>query len=564
MSQRSAEHKRYALVGIGMAVTFVVAGYSQAKVQVFDRKKVLAEADKLAHFDLEMEVPARRGAITSSDGRILAQSEDSYELGVNYDKIPRSPAFFVSLASATGIPATELSNPPSDVKGRVWKAPLSADQARRVRQVRREWDADGVSLVRNLRRDYPLSDVTSGVVGAFREGKPITGLEKSQNELLEGTSGEYRGFVDRSGTFVPDKDHPYKDKKNGANIVLTIDAGLQTAAVQALRTGVESNKAKSGCAVVIDPKTGDIMAMASWPTYDPTASWNPGDDFDMAYMGAYEPGSTFKILTLAEGLDSGAVKLGDHTQCVGQIQVGNRVIHCASHGGHSAHGDVDLERAIGKSCNVAAAIWAMKIGRQPMIGFMDKLGLFEKTDVGLPSERMGTFNRKEVAEKLQLATVGFGQSMACVPVNLAAAYAMLANDGKMMKPRLVKSIDGAPTPVKERGQMVKPEVAQEVMKMMESVIQSDFGTGKGLKIPGYRLAGKTGTAQKVGSSTGNYVANFVGMVPAQNPRAVVLVMIDTPSAGQYYGGVVAGPVFVDIAKSVIRRFGIPPTDSARR
>ncbi|MBS1714690.1 MAG: penicillin-binding protein 2 [Armatimonadetes bacterium] len=561
---KSAEAVRYRAVGWCFVGAFVVAGYSQAKLQVVDRQRVLDVADRIAHFDQDkVEVP-RRGSVLSSDGKVLAQTEDESELGLNYEKIPSSPAFFMELSSATGIPATELSVRPPKRNGRVWRTPLTADQARAVRKVRREWSADGVSLESAKGRDYPLLDACSGLVGAVRDGVAIAGLEKSQDSRLKGVEGESRGFIDRTGAFVPDKDARNRPKQNGADIVLTIDSGLQIAAVQSLRAAVEANKAKSGCVIAMDQKTGDILAMANWPSFDPTGSWKPGDDFNMASMGAYEPGSTFKILTLAKGLDSGAVRSGDHYQCSGQIQVGDRTIHCADHHGSRAHGDVDLERAIGKSCNVAAANWALKVGHDEFVRFMDSMGLFEKTDLGLPSERKGQFNRKDYAKRVQTATNGFGQSMNCVPVNLAAAYCMIANGGKMMVPRLIRKLGNEEVPVKERGQIVKSEVAQEVMKMMESVIESDFGTGKKLKVAGYKLAGKTGTAQKVGTAKGKYVANFVGMVPSSDPRAVVLVMIDCPSAGKYYGGEVAGPVFVDMAKAVIRRFGIPPTEGHGR
>ena len=564
MAPQRNDLRRQGAVGWLLGCGFAVAAFSQAKVQVFDRQSVLDEADKYAHFDIEKTEPARRGSVLSADGKILAQSADTYELGLTYDRVPQSPGFYVALSEATGIPATELTNPAEGQKGRVWRTPLSADQARRVRDVRRKWEADGVSLDQSKVRDYPMADATAGIVGAYRDRTPIAGIEKSMNAELAGTSGEARGFIDRTGAFVEDKDRSTKKRVNGANVTLTIDSNIQSSAVQALKTAVESNKAKAGCAIVMDPKTGDILACVNWPTFDPGASWEPGADYNMATMGAYEPGSTFKILTLAKGLDDGVLNLSDRFNCVGQMNVGKVTIHCASHGGSSAHGNIGLEDAIARSCNTAAANWALKIGHDPMVAFMDHLGLFEKTDIGLPSERTGVFNRKEWAPKLQLATVGFGQSMGCVPVNLAAAYSMIANGGMMMKPRLIKSVGDTVEPVRERGQMVKPETANTVMHMMESVIESEHGTGKTLRIPGYTLAGKTGTAQKVGTAKGMFVANFVGMVPARNPKAVVLVMIDSPSAGQHFGAVVAGPVFLDIAKSIIRRYGIPADSAAGR
>jgi cell division protein FtsI/penicillin-binding protein 2 len=221
---------------------------------------------------------------------------------------------------------------------------------------------------------------------------------------------------------------------------------------------------------------------------------------------------------------------------------------------------VDLEAAIARSCNVAAATWAAKVGYESFVDYMRSLGLFRKTELGLPYERTGNFNFEEYNKTLQLANVGFGQSVTCTPVALAGAFAMLANGGVRMEPRLIDEIGTEKQPIRDGVPIVSPETAQRMLDYMEAVIESDSGTGKTLRIPGYRLGGKTGTAQKIGKGQDGYVSNFIGFVPSQSPKAVVLVMVNRPQAGNIYGALVAGPAFHAIAESVIRRYSLPATE----
>ncbi|MCW5937972.1 MAG: penicillin-binding protein 2 [Fimbriimonadaceae bacterium] len=535
----STARKRDSFVAAALALGFGLTGYSQLRAQVLEQGDP-AHKDKRA---APAAATIRRGPILSSDGKTLAESQAGYELGLNFGRVPQSAAFFSSLAGATGLATCDLARPTESGKGgRVWRDVFTPDQAYEIRQVKSDWGADGISLRPTTARAYPLAEAGAGVVGVLREGRGLCGIEASLDTLLSGSRLAKAGM----------------NRHEAPSVELTIDSVLQVAAMEAVRRAVEENKAKAGCAVVIDPKTGDLLAIANWPSFDPDESWKPGADFNMATMGAYEPGSTFKTLVLATALDHGTVHLGDTITCVGSVAVGKRAVHCVAHNGSRAHGRVDLEAAIAKSCNVAASQWALGVGREDMLKFMNALGLFDPLEIGMPGRRAGSYVRDEYAQRLQCANFGIGQAFTAVPVNLAAAYASLGNDGVLMRPRLIKKADGKEVGLSSRGQVVQPETAHEVLHLMASVIEKDFGTGRDLRLPGYELAGKTGTAQKIGTSNGDYVANFVGFVPAQSPRAAVLVMIDSPSAGQYYGGVVAGPVFLDIAKAVVRRLRIPP------
>lgn len=551
----------------GMILFFGAAVLSQWKLQVLFGNDVEAKAIASRRFSTSLVDPAKRGTIFAADGRALAVDEDAYELNIQFAKVPKSDAFFMQLANATGIPASEfVSFSESGVKGRSWLQPVGRAQKDAINKLKKDWKADGISLTRVERRSYPLAEAASGIVGMIREGKAILGLEKSQDEQLTGVDGVRKGMTDKRGLFLPMRiNSDSKPHLDGKSLTLTLDTELQRAASEAIREAVERNKADNGVAIVLDPKTGDLLAVANWPSFRPygadglPAPIQEGQDLNPAVSSQLEPGSTFKILTLAKGLDDGVVRTTDHLYCGGELAIGRRSIHCDMHHGNRAHGDVDLTKAIAKSCNVAAATWAAHVGYDGMVDYMRNLGLFRKTELGLPYERTGNFNFEEPNHALQLATVGFGQSVTCTPIALAGAFGMIANDGTRMEPRLVKAVDGVPEPPKPGTKILKPETTQEILNYMESVIEWDGGTGKDLRIPGYRLGGKTGTAEKVGDGDG-YVSNFIGFVPSKSPQAVILVMVNHPTNGAYYGATVAGPAFKSIAEAVIRRYAIPATE----
>lgn len=552
-SRNSTDRFRAGVMWCVLGGLFVFAGYSQARVQVIDRKEIIKKAIDTNRYEFERDTPARRGTIKSSDGKVLAQSRDGYEFGIDFRRCPKTPAFFLALAKATGMSQAELMDPAlRGVSTRYWNEPVSYDMALDIREVKSDWAADGISLRPILSRMYPLADATAGIIGAVQNNEPKTGLEISQDDVLTGRDGWAKGYVDRTGVFMPLKGVDIVEQINGKDVTLTIDSGLQMEAAQAIRAAVEKHKATSGSAVMIDPKTGRILAMANWPTYDPEGPIV--NDLNTAYMTFYEPGSTFKTLVLAKALDEGAVNPDSIMHCSGAITANRRTMRC--HDNH-VHGDINLGEAIAKSCNVAAAQWALGIGHDPMVEYLKGLGFLEKPGLGLPGEIKGLYNFDEYAKDLQLANNGFGQAMNMTPVALADAFSLLANGGIRMKPQIIQKIGSQEFPPVEAGRIVSENSANYVLNVMKETIEADYGTGHALRIPGYTLAGKTGTAQKIaGGQEKGYVASFVGFVPADQPKAVILVMVDDPKGGVYYGGSVAGPVFHDLAKAVIRKYGI--------
>lgn len=548
---------RWALVSL-----FGFAIYSQARLQVFDRKKTLLKAEATHRFTMSRTDKARRGTIYSSDGRPLAQNDDTYSLVIQFDEVPNSDAFFMDLSAATGIPATEFSQLScAGVGSKTWSQPLSSARQKAVQDLKTKWRANGVSIAPSGQRDYPLGSAASCIIGVSSSAMQL-GLEKSLDADLKGSDGKTVGLVDRTGAFLPMRlTGSTIPKTNGKDVELTIDSELQTMATSAIRQAVEENKADRGVAIMIVPSTGDIVAMANWPSFDPTGRDNPPgtvvSDFNPCTMSPLEPGSMFKILTLAKALDMGAIPLDWTGVCNGQTEISGHIIHCSK---NEVHGKVDITKAIAESCNVSAAGWALRIGRTEYQKYLRQLEVLKAPGLGLPNEKEGSYVWNDPAEQLELALNGFGQAVGVTPIRAASTFAMIGNHGIRMEPRLIKRVGNGARPTVSAGPMIKPETADEVMKCMEAVIQSDGGTGHLLQIPGYRLAGKTGTAERRGRNRGGYVSNFVGFVPAPDPKVMILVMIDNPTNGKHFGAEVAGPVFLELARAAIRKMGIQPTE----
>lgn len=543
-----------------------VSGLSQVKLQAFESSKTIELADKVNKYVVIKTDKPRRGSIFSADMKPMAEEANRFELTINFAKIPRTTAFAQALSEASGVPAHEFVD---RVKGtRTWTVPIGPEAKAAINSVKKSFLADGVSVDPIGARSYPMGQYASALVGLQRfiggsNNEVIrTGLEFSLNDKLTGSEGRREGLQDKNGEFLPLRSkEPDKVRVDGARVITTIDSEIQIASTLAVKKAVTANKADDGVAIVVKPKTGEILCVSTWPQADPNTNSNSIlDGKNPAYMNVLEPGSTFKILTLAKAIDDGVVAEGEHTHCTGTMAIGTRSrIRCDEHHGNRAHGDVSPELAIAKSCNVAAASWSRRVGVNGFFEFLDDLGLRESTGLRLQGEARSRANKDKWAAQLQLATLGFGQSMSVTPLALAGAFSTVANHGKRMPLRLIKSINGKEVePEKEAVEVLSKEACDYTLKCMEAVVQSDAGTGKSLRIPGYRIGGKTGTAQKIGMKGANgYVSNFVGVIPAREPEAVILIMINNPKAGKFYGADVAGPVFTDVAKTVIKRLNIP-------
>ncbi len=568
---RRRKISRESILVFGLVVFFLLAALTQANVHFSAREYILNNAKNTKRFWVKRKDSAYRGTIYSSDSKVLAQSTDVYEFGIDYTKVPKSTAFFLELSAAVQISASELRQAAlTGTKNATWNTPIGRSKADEVRRVKVKWNADGISLHRVSNRTYPMGEYTSGIIGYIRENKPVTGIEFSKNDILSGNHGYREGMVDRTGAFLPMRMSEDSVKpEHGSDVQLTINSHLQEVATRCIRDAVEEYNAEYGAVIIMDPATGDVLSMANWPAWIPEEKntfSTTFSDYNPCYMSAFEPGSTFKCLTLAKALDLHHVRTDDKFHCVGELKIGKSSrVRCHLRASGRAHGTINAVDGIARSCNTMAASWGIKIGYNNMVEYLEQLGLLEKSQLGLPNERKGMFNRNDYAKALQMANVGFGQSITATPIALTSAFSLLANKGIRMEPRLIKSVGGKENSVKVASQVISEDSAEKVLNAMEQVIESNTGTGKRMRIPGYKLAGKTGTAQKVNKATGKlqgggYIANFVGFVPSRNPKVTVMVMVDNPRRGGIYGGVVAGPIFHNIAKEIIKHYKILPNE----
>lgn len=549
--------------------------YDQLRVHWFGRAQILQSAEQVDRLVATETVEPQRGRIISADGRILACSATEYRVSIQPSSVPMNPAFVSRFASATGIPASEVLDMSARKKGWAqWDVLLTNEQYNELVQVKRDYRVDGIAAVPAGEREYPMGASISGLLGFVKDGRGQAGIEKTQQNVLAGIAGKNVGLTDGEGRFLPwlisKKDST--QAKNGEDIVLTIDSELQRVATQALTQTCESNKAQDGVAIAIDPKTGDILALASWPTFDPNhpekslaesiRNGRTGPGANPAVAMAYEPGSTFKMFTLALANDLGIMGPNSTVVCNGSKAFSNAIIRCSGDHAVKSHGTVDMAKCVEVSCNVTAATWGARIGYERYSELIKKLGILERPNVGLSPETRGLFDPNDWNKTIQMANVGFGQSINVTPIALASAFTVFANEGIQVKPRLIKSIGGVATKEPAKTRIFRAATANMLLHDMQAVIDSPHGTGHALGLPGYELAGKTGTAQHAVGGTvrsGKYISSFIGFVPAKRPQAVILVMVNSPSMGRFYGAQVAGPAFKEIARYLLGRWRIAPT-----
>jgi len=427
----------------------------------------------------------------------------------------------------------------------------------------------GVATQHERRREYPYGTLAAPTLGfvqidGFRM-HGVFGLEETEGKLLAGVDGFESKEIDARRNAIPEHSRRI-DPQDGTDIFLTLDRNIQMAAEEALAKAVQGTHAKGGQCVVMDPNTGEVLALASYPAWDAN---DPGKStvplVNPVVSHFYEPGSIFKVVAVMAALEEGLVHDGQiFTYCSGAFGVGNRTVHEA----HNAHGKVDVGRLLEQSCNIGAAMLALKLGPEKFLYWCDRLGFGRPTGIELRNESPGSLNRHNaMTAHITLANMGFGQSMAVTPLQMAAAYSVVANGGNYVQPHLIKyrlRPDGTREAVKVTPRRVcSPETAKLMRGYFERVVTK--GTGKLAKIPGYRVAGKTGTAQKAGVGGfrgGRAIGSFIGFMPADKPRLTIVVLIDEPQTS-HYGGVVAAPVFVEVGRQALHYLSVPPTETAK-
>jgi stage V sporulation protein D (sporulation-specific penicillin-binding protein) len=516
-----------------------------------------------------VEVFARRGSILDRQGNVLVRSLPSesvyavpHDVGDPEKTIAQLEPIVGKIDKATAALMRDRH------LQFVWIArKIPHDEADRVQAL----GLPGISLIEEdtgRRVDVAGQSASTllGFVGIDENG--LDGLEYTFDNLLKGTSGRVTIEADEFGRPIPfGHERVVRPAKPGLSLELTLDSYLQFVTESALEKQVKTYHARSGTAIVMDPYTGEVLAMANFPRFDPNAFWKyPADDYrDRAVQDAYEPGSTFKLVTAAAALEYGHVSLDERFASTGPLEVGGRRIYNAVDGLTPDPSGDTLTTIIADSLNVGAAEVALHIGGRKFYDMENAAGFGRPTDIGLSGENPGIVPPPADWSGSSLATMSFGQGVSVTPIAMARFYCAIANGGLLLRPRIVRAIlDPQGNPIYEYPTEIEHRVfsqrtAAELRAMLRAVVVR--GTGNpSAQIPGYTTAGKTGTAQMVENGTyepGAYVASFIGMVPYEHPRYVIYVKVEQPE-GAIYGSVVAAPAFTEIAKAAMLHAGIFP------
>jgi cell division protein FtsI (penicillin-binding protein 3) len=541
-------------------VTLLLAAFGRAVfLQVVERDKLRGLAQD--QYVRQIEIPARRGDIFDRRGTPLAQS-------VEVDSIWVDPSMLPDVKQAARALARALKLDTEDVLGRLTRgrrfAWVKRQATPREVEVVKALGLPGFGFTKEPKRFYPQRELGAHVVGMVGlDGHGLDGLELAFEDELSGQNSRLSGFRDAKGRKLLVTGAPDTLERQGASVTLTIDRHLQYVAEKALSHAVDEAQGVAGMVLVMDPTTGEILAMANHPRFNPNDPRKEARSSmrNRAALDTFEPGSTMKAFVVASALDQKVIKPEDTFFCEnGSWRVGRHTIHDTHE-----YAWLTPERVLQVSSNICSSKIAQLLGRERLVKSYRDFGFGERTGLALPGEGRGSipFPKAEVS----LATQSFGQGMSATAVQMISAWSALAHDGVLMRPYLVSKVvdpDGVVLlenrPIEVR-RVISAQTARKVVSMLESVVVKG-GTAPKAAMEDYRVAGKTGTAQKVDPVAGGYsdkrLASFVGMLPAENPRVVILVVVDEPKT-DVYGGIVAAPAFKEIATAAMAHMAVPPS-----
>ncbi len=516
-----------------------------------------------SRYSRSMEITATRGVIVDRNQELLAISTPVESVAASPADIEISADQERKLAKLLQTDVREIKRKLEDTNREFvyLKRQLPPEQAAKVVEL----NIPGIFLQREYRRAYPAAEELAHVIGFTNvDDKGQEALELAFEEKLRGKPGFRRVIKDRKGRIVEDVES-IRAPRNGERIVLTIDAKIQHLAYKELQKAMVAHRAKAGGIVVLDVATGEVLAMANFPTYDPNhrTRVDAARTRNRTVTDLFEPGSTLKPFTVATALEAGVVTPATIIDTApGQLTIGKATIHDA----HPS-GALTVAQVIQKSSNVGSAKLALRLPPEKMWNVFNSVGFGMQPQSGFPGEVSGRLRAHENWRPIEQATMSYGHGISVSLLQLARAYTIFASDGELRSPTLIKR-DSTQVSTQMSAQMSAPEskrviskeTAQAVRKMLEMAVQTG-GTAPQAQVAGYRVAGKTGTAHKQegrGYAANRYIASFVGFAPVSNPRLVVAVMIDEPAGGQYYGGVVAAPVFSAVAGGALRLMGVAP------
>lgn len=558
---------RIRAIGVVFVVLLVVTVARAFYLQIYEQERFAHIAEK-QHLKVVQLTPSR-GAIYDATNSALAVSVEMDSLYAEPRNMEDVHAAATQLAPVLGVPREQLEKKMQGNKGFVWlQRRLTPEVAAAVRKLK----IDGLGFVKEPKRFYPNAEIGSHVIGfTGLDPEGLEGVERKFDSTLLGNTGYMVTERDALGRDIATRGIMKQDASTGQSLALTIDKNIQYIAEKELAAAVEGSRAKGGIAVVMDPASGKLLAMANYPTFNPNAVAKalPQAMRNKAITDSFEPGSTMKVFLIAAALEEKVVSANEGFNCEnGVYNIGGRTIHDTHKYGRLSVGEI-----LKYSSNIGSAKIGSRLGPERLYGYLRNFGFGARSNVDLPGEVAGYLRNKSQWYGVDLATISFGQGLSVSALQLTTAISAIANGGTLMQPYVVDRImDSKGNVVKQfspvsRQRVVSAETAKNVARMMEAVA-AEGGTGTNASVDGYKVAGKTGTAQKADPVTKGYsvdkrTASFVGFVPAEKPRLTILVVIDEPKTSSY-GGVVAAPAFSAIAKQSLCYLRVSPTQPLKR
>lgn len=557
--------KKIVVTFFACVLAFLLLGGRLVYLMVFQSEYYVEQAKEL--HERERNIKAARGRIIEATGTVLADNRTVCTISVIHNQITQPETVVSVLSKELGL-SEEYVTKRVEKYSSIEKIKSNVDKETGDRI--REYDLDGVKVDEDYKRYYPYDSLASKVLGfTGGDNQGIIGLEVIYEEYLKGKEGTILTVTDAKGVEIAEAGEERVEPISGNDLYVSLDVNIQSYATQLAYQAMETKEADSVSILVMNPQNGEIMAMVNVPEFDlndpytlPEGSVEPVNEKEKqnalnqmwrngCINDTYEPGSTFKIVTAAAGLESKAVSLTDQFSCPGFIVVEDRKIRCHKVGGHGAE---DFVHGIMNSCNPVFVTVGLRIGVDRYYDYFKKFGLLTKTGVDLPGEAATIMHKKENIKEVELATMSFGQSFQITPIQLATTASSIINGGNRVTPHFgVKVVDAQGEtietlkyPVKQN--IVSAETSETMRYLLEQVVEN--GSGKNGYVEGYRVGGKTATSQTLPRGSGKYISSFLGFAPADDPQVLAVAIINNPQ-GMYYGGQIAAPIVRQLFENIL-------------
>jgi cell division protein FtsI/penicillin-binding protein 2 len=572
--RKKSNLKAIAFLEIVFFILLIIITARLAKLQIIDFKKYQILAEELRTFE-EEELPKRGGIFIEEDGKRipLAVNDFSYTLYAVPAHISDPLKTAKEIAEILEINPNLENKEFKEIYEKIskkndWYEVIKKDVPIEKVEKIKEKKLVGIDFEKENKRFYPEGRCFSHLLGFFgfknekREGR--YGIEEYYESFLSGKSGLIKGEKTVGGIIITTAKNFFKRPKNGADLVLTIDRAIQIKSCQILEEAVKKYEAKSGTIIVVEPKTGQILALYNWPDFDPNQypKFNVEVFNNKAISSIYEPGSVFKVITFAAGLEEGKITPETTYEDKGFVKIGNHIIKNA---GNKVYGKRTMREVLEKSINTGAIFVAQKVGIKKFREYVKKFGFEEKTGIDLIGEVKSNVKNLYEDKEIYLATASFGQGIAVTPIQMVMSFAAIANNGKLMKPYIVKKIISEDFSFSNEPVEVRQVISQKTAEILKDLLISavENGWGKRAKVEGYLVAGKTGTAEipyvDIKGYSQETTHSFIGFAPAQDPKFVALVKLDSPKAK--FSDRTAAPVFGKLAEFILKYLNIPPTET---